>query len=249
MKPKSSEISQLLTLTLLALSAQQAFAGCGNSRPRVRWRVDGRCGPSFPLGGTVHGEPSQCDPRSDRPCCSDYGYCGNSASHCSCAACVDFRITLYSLVCVRGTVSYGRHENATEVLPANTCDLLHHLAAGFPLDRCWSATCVLSTQYTAHCTQNTTHCTQGARWFISPVGFDFIGRSHSHMPLNLPPQSPPVHPSFPQSPPSPQSPPPSSPSPPSPPSPSPVPRRSESTSHPSGGCAEGPCLRGVGVRN
>ncbi|XP_042239396.1 neuropilin-2-like isoform X1 [Homarus americanus] len=58
------------------------------SGTRIRWRTDGRCGTHFPLANRT---PSECDPSSDRPCCSDYGYCGNSPSHCGCLDCIDFR--------------------------------------------------------------------------------------------------------------------------------------------------------------
>jgi len=53
-------------------------------------RSDGRCGQRFvsPLTGV---SPSECDPRSERPCCSDFGYCGASASHCKCRGCTDYR--------------------------------------------------------------------------------------------------------------------------------------------------------------
>ncbi|XP_068212822.1 protein SpAN-like isoform X1 [Palaemon carinicauda] len=66
------------------------------SGPRIRWRSDGRCGANFPLASKA---PSECDPDSDRPCCSDYGYCGNSLSHCTCPDCVDFRSVIREPSC------------------------------------------------------------------------------------------------------------------------------------------------------
>merc|ERR1712179_526270 len=61
------------------------------------WRSDGRCGVSefgqeFPseqwdLGG--------CDPTAwgneEGPCCSRFGWCGNTDLHCRCNECVDYR--------------------------------------------------------------------------------------------------------------------------------------------------------------
>ena len=65
----------------------------------MRWRTDGRCGASFPLRLTEHGSVmSECDPTSDKPCCSDYGYCGNSPSHCTCSSCVDYRNEYVNIV-------------------------------------------------------------------------------------------------------------------------------------------------------
>ena len=51
-------------------------------------RSDARCGDGFPLDD---GSPSECDGASEYPCCSNHGYCGPGAEHCSCAGCVDFR--------------------------------------------------------------------------------------------------------------------------------------------------------------
>lgn len=51
-------------------------------------RTDRRCGPEFLL---PNGKPSECDPTSDNPCCSQWGYCGPGADHCSCSTCKDYR--------------------------------------------------------------------------------------------------------------------------------------------------------------
>ncbi|XP_069974043.1 protein SpAN isoform X2 [Penaeus vannamei] len=80
--------------------------GC-RTGPRIRWRTDGRCGANFPLPTMA---PSECDPDSDRPCCSDYGYCGNSLSHCSCPDCIDFRNVIREPSC------YYSFEGETGVL-------------------------------------------------------------------------------------------------------------------------------------
>merc|ERR1711962_736958 len=50
------------------------------------YRADGRCGSSFPL---PNGSSSQCNPESDFPCCSEYGYCGAESGHCQCEKCID----------------------------------------------------------------------------------------------------------------------------------------------------------------
>lgn len=45
------------------------------------WMASGRCGEgrTAPDGTT----PAQCDPNSDKPCCSANNWCGGSADHCS----------------------------------------------------------------------------------------------------------------------------------------------------------------------
>ena len=62
----------------------------GDSAPD--WRPDGRCGSQYPLDD---GRPGQCDPNADEngkgPCCSPFGWCGNSRQHCPCSGCTDFR--------------------------------------------------------------------------------------------------------------------------------------------------------------
>ncbi|XP_066274551.1 uncharacterized protein [Branchiostoma lanceolatum] len=53
-----------------------------------KWRDDGRCGKRYPA---EDGRPAECDPSGDVPCCSSSNWCGNSASHCHCRTCVDYR--------------------------------------------------------------------------------------------------------------------------------------------------------------
>ena len=45
------------------------------------WRLDGRCGCNFPLPDGSG--PATCDFESSDPCCSEYGYCGNTDEHCN----------------------------------------------------------------------------------------------------------------------------------------------------------------------
>ena len=54
-----------------------------------KWRYDGRCGSKYAL---LDGTPNQCNPDGDRPCCSSdrYGWCGNTAKHCSCSSCTNY---------------------------------------------------------------------------------------------------------------------------------------------------------------
>ena len=66
-------IGYCLTLIIGATSA---------SNPLVR--DDGTCGSSNPLSD---GSPSQCNPGY---CCSEWGHCGNTPTHCDCSACVRY---------------------------------------------------------------------------------------------------------------------------------------------------------------
>jgi mannosyl-oligosaccharide glucosidase len=52
--------------------------------PPYLWRGDGRCGNEAlnPLD-----MPAECNPYSDAPCCSEFGWCGNTANHCNCQKC------------------------------------------------------------------------------------------------------------------------------------------------------------------
>lgn len=52
--------------------------------PPYFWRGDGKCGSENP---NSLGLPSECNPYSDMPCCSEFGWCGNSPAHCKCEKC------------------------------------------------------------------------------------------------------------------------------------------------------------------
>ncbi|KAI8514064.1 hypothetical protein Bbelb_083880, partial [Branchiostoma belcheri] len=60
---------------------------CARLENPNKWRYDLRCGPSYT---TPKANPGECNPDSSAPCCSPTGYCGNSASHCTCSGCVDY---------------------------------------------------------------------------------------------------------------------------------------------------------------
>ncbi|XP_019635250.1 PREDICTED: uncharacterized protein LOC109478233 [Branchiostoma belcheri] len=55
-----------------------------------KWRDDLRCGDGYTTGD---GSTAECDPDGTGPCCSPYNYCGNTADHCDCADCIDYRDT------------------------------------------------------------------------------------------------------------------------------------------------------------
>ncbi|KAI8514160.1 hypothetical protein Bbelb_084840 [Branchiostoma belcheri] len=57
-----------------------------------KWRKDLRCGPAY---------NAECDPGSNFPCCSSDSWCGNTAAHCDCLVCVDYRNTG---ICANGTI-------------------------------------------------------------------------------------------------------------------------------------------------
>ena len=55
----------------------------------AKWRRDGRCGGGFLL---QTGDEAQCDPDSDKPCCDQWGWCGNRTDQCQCPSCLDYRV-------------------------------------------------------------------------------------------------------------------------------------------------------------
>ncbi|KAI8490645.1 hypothetical protein Bbelb_319130 [Branchiostoma belcheri] len=63
-----------------------------------KWREDLRCGRGYKAEDI---EISECDPGSNFPCCSSDNWCGNTAAHCDCLACVDYRNTG---ICANGTI-------------------------------------------------------------------------------------------------------------------------------------------------
>ncbi|XP_078588936.1 uncharacterized protein LOC144869460 [Branchiostoma floridae x Branchiostoma japonicum] len=56
-----------------------------------KWRGDHRCGENYPAEG---GNPAECNPRDIIPCCSPFGWCGDSYDHCDCLHCIDYRNTV-----------------------------------------------------------------------------------------------------------------------------------------------------------
>jgi len=45
-----------------------------------------------------NGQPAQCNPGGDRPCCGENGWCGSTDIHCKCNTCVDYTKIEYKLV-------------------------------------------------------------------------------------------------------------------------------------------------------
>ncbi|XP_078581988.1 E-selectin-like [Branchiostoma floridae x Branchiostoma japonicum] len=72
-----------------------------NTAPK-KWRDDARCGPSYPA---EDGNPAECDPDSIIPCCSNADWCGNTANHCDCSTCIDYRNTGRTYTCCVRTAS------------------------------------------------------------------------------------------------------------------------------------------------
>ena len=50
----------------------------------IFWRGDGQCGIN---AKNSLGQDAECDPYSNQPCCSEFGWCGNSENHCNCEKC------------------------------------------------------------------------------------------------------------------------------------------------------------------
>ncbi|XP_078685529.1 uncharacterized protein LOC144918542 [Branchiostoma floridae x Branchiostoma belcheri] len=71
-----------------------------------KWREDGRCGDGYTTG---NGRTAECDPDGIYPCCSRDKWCGNSAAHCDCADCVNYRSPGYTLM-----VRVGPNEDFTQ---------------------------------------------------------------------------------------------------------------------------------------
>ena len=54
-----------------------------------RWRIDGKCGVSYPLRDN---SPSECNPSGDNPCCNEeQQLCGKTKEFCVCSECIDYR--------------------------------------------------------------------------------------------------------------------------------------------------------------
>ncbi|KAJ8038418.1 Tissue factor pathway inhibitor [Holothuria leucospilota] len=85
-------------------SVQECESVCGGATPSpsegeveapaptqataLAWRDDLRCGKGYTA---PNGEVAQCDPDGINPCCSTAKWCGNTAAHCTCGGCFDYR--------------------------------------------------------------------------------------------------------------------------------------------------------------
>ncbi|XP_035665889.1 membrane frizzled-related protein-like [Branchiostoma floridae] len=77
------------------------------TRPK-KWRDDERCGQGYLA---EDGNPAECDPDGIHPCCSPHNWCGITAAHCDCPACVDYRTVCESLTADTGTFTSPNYPN------------------------------------------------------------------------------------------------------------------------------------------
>jgi len=78
-------------LVVVAACVVLGIQALSTDEPRL-WRYDLRCGPNFPLEDPLKkGQAAQCNPNGKYPCCSFSGWCGNTAQHCDCIQCTDYR--------------------------------------------------------------------------------------------------------------------------------------------------------------
>ncbi|XP_078665730.1 fucolectin-like [Branchiostoma floridae x Branchiostoma belcheri] len=96
--------------------AVQTSAGLDWSRKESRkstqkWRDDFQCGAGCT---TADGRFAECDPDGIYPCCSPNNWCGNSADHCDCADCVDYRDTVRSLKSKEDEINVALNKAASQ---------------------------------------------------------------------------------------------------------------------------------------
>eukprot|EP00966_Prymnesium_polylepis_P043481 1008591-Prymnesium_polylepis.1 len=100
---RSPDVLHMIALTVLSPSTATGYCGatvdhcacadCIDYRPQ--WTDPtgtdaGTCGAN--VVGMNGQSPAWCNPNSDGPCCSEWGYCGASDAHCGCEKCVDNRL-------------------------------------------------------------------------------------------------------------------------------------------------------------
>ncbi|XP_066274649.1 fibrillin-3-like isoform X1 [Branchiostoma lanceolatum] len=150
----------------LCSAGEKHFTLAGNMYDRIdlpgpkKWREDFQCGQGYPA---EDGSPAECDPDGITPCCSPGKWCGNTAAHCDCPTCVDYR-NIQSGTC--GLPSF-RPEPRTGCAPGD--DLAN--PPGVTLQACADACCndsrCLSFQYNVHnqCYLKSKLCSVGEKHF------------------------------------------------------------------------------------
>lgn len=85
----------------------------GTETPAYLWRGDNKCGATNlnPLK-----LPSDCNPYSDSPCCSEFGWCGSTRDHCNCPKCKR-ALKLENREDVDSKESYSPHIGYVTLLP------------------------------------------------------------------------------------------------------------------------------------
>ncbi|XP_035667178.1 uncharacterized protein LOC118409908 isoform X2 [Branchiostoma floridae] len=94
---------------------------CFHKKAPKKWRDDHRCGQGYPA---EDGNPAECNPAGGVPCCSQHNWCGNTADHCDCPACVDYRNTDVPVSPSGGLPDHTQH-TAAELIHQNDDQLLH----------------------------------------------------------------------------------------------------------------------------
>ncbi|XP_078607085.1 uncharacterized protein LOC144879470 [Branchiostoma floridae x Branchiostoma japonicum] len=94
---------------------------CFHKKAPKKWRDDHRCGQGYPA---EDGNPAECDPEGGVPCCSKHNWCGNTADHCVCPDCVDYRNTVVP-VSPSGELPDNTSHTAAELTHQNDDLLLH----------------------------------------------------------------------------------------------------------------------------
>ncbi|XP_066271606.1 uncharacterized protein [Branchiostoma lanceolatum] len=87
---KGRRVSMTTVMLFAAVAVLPILFQPAAANPPKKWREDARCGQGYP---GKDGSPAECDPSGIYPCCSPANWCGNTADHCDCADCVDYRDT------------------------------------------------------------------------------------------------------------------------------------------------------------
>mmetsp|Transcript_15242 Transcript_15242/g.27795 ORF Transcript_15242/g.27795 Transcript_15242/m.27795 type:complete len:750 (+) Transcript_15242:126-2375(+) len=81
--------------------------------PAHVWREDNKCGQGQ---NNAFGEPAMCNPYSDAPCCSKFGWCGNGPQFCSCEGCQPSK-KLENFRDFKKEQSFSPHEGYVSLFP------------------------------------------------------------------------------------------------------------------------------------
>lgn len=87
--------------------------------PAYLWRGDNKCG-----SGNLNPLklPAECNPYSESPCCSEFGWCGSTRDHCSCPKC-HRALKLESRKDVDKYDSYSPHIGYVSIMPILDSDV------------------------------------------------------------------------------------------------------------------------------
>ncbi|KAI8507064.1 hypothetical protein Bbelb_155030 [Branchiostoma belcheri] len=98
------------------MSAHSTIQPLGTTGPEREVSINGLTAPATAIQ-KENGQPAECDPDSENPCCSTGYWCGSTEGHCDCYGCKNYKRTgllVVGKVTAQGDGAGGRHRETAQ---------------------------------------------------------------------------------------------------------------------------------------